>query len=106
MSVLANPLVRNTKIAYGFQWISSKKEQAQKLRKQGLSYSEILMQVPVSKDTLREQTIAGISLYAAEGTKTDRVREFTNADPEMIRFMANWMRKFCGVDMVYFLYVI
>jgi hypothetical protein len=46
----------------------------------------------------RDEFIAGIALYAAEGTKTDRVCEFTNADPEMIRFMVLWLRKFCNID--------
>jgi hypothetical protein len=46
----------------------------------------------------RDEFIAGVALYAAEGTKTDRVCEFTNADPEMIRFMVLWLRKFCNID--------
>ncbi len=134
------------------------KLKAQSLRKEGLSYKEILEQVHVSKDTLsrwcekieltseqqqllvqkrkaggkagaligaetnrrkkkiqqslllseginevgqlndREKFIAGIALYVAEGTKSDHIFEFTNADPYLIRFMSIWMRSYCNID--------
>jgi transcriptional regulator with XRE-family HTH domain len=132
------------------------KQQAQQLRRQGFSYSEILKKISVSKDTLsrwcrdiplsekhvnrlsslrksgglkgsvkgaqkqieirknetlrqyavgirevgnlskRDRFIAGICLYSGEGTKSDRVCEFTNADPELILFMTKWLKEFCN----------
>lgn len=134
------------------------KRKAMKLRKQGLSYSEIKKQVPVSKATLsiwcrevilsaeqferlakrklvgaekgrfinskkqqqkriedtqrlfskgkkeigrlnkRERFLIGVALYAAEGTKTDRQVVFSNSDPKLIKFMADWFREFCKID--------
>jgi hypothetical protein len=42
----------------------------------------------------RERFLIGISLYAAEGTKYDGKFEFTNTNPEMVLFMAAWLREF------------
>jgi hypothetical protein len=46
----------------------------------------------------RERFIAGISLYQAEGSKTNQAVEFTNADPETIKFMVNWFEEFCQIE--------
>lgn len=135
------------------------KIKAQELRKQGLSYKEILQQVSVSKDTLsrwckeieltkaqeirllnnkkfgqrkgsliaaenkrkariartksliekgkkdvsslnkRDKFIAGIALYAAEGDKADRRIGFTNSDPNLIRFMMDWLFDFNNIPL-------
>jgi len=45
----------------------------------------------------RDRFVAGIMLYAAEGTKADGEVSFANADPAMIKFMAKWLRNFCKV---------
>ncbi len=45
----------------------------------------------------RDKFIAGIALYAAEGTKRDKTSCFANSDPILIKFMANWFREFCKV---------
>lgn len=126
------------------------KFKAQELRKQGLSYQEILQKISVSKSTIslwckdiqltkrqklrlinnkhfgqrkgslvaaenkknarierteaikglakkdvgeiinRDKFIAGIALYAAEGTKSDGHAAFTNSDPQLIKFMMDW----------------
>lgn len=130
---------------------------AQKFRRRGYSYSQILKYITVSKDTLsrwcrdikltnkqkknlmkrkilgqkkgsiiaaenkrririetisriyklaktdlgglniRDKFIAGISLYAAEGNKTDDQGGFSNSDPKLIKFMMSWFKKFCKV---------
>ncbi len=41
---------------------------------------------------------AVVTLYVAEGTKSDHIFEFTNADPYLIRFMSIWMRSYCNID--------
>lgn len=45
----------------------------------------------------RDRFIVGLALYAAEGTKKDRACSFSNSDPSLIKFMANWFREFCQV---------
>lgn len=45
----------------------------------------------------RDKFIAGICLYAAEGTKRDKVCNFANSDSLLIKFMADWFRRFCHV---------
>jgi hypothetical protein len=45
----------------------------------------------------RDRFIAGISLYQAEGSKTNQAVEFTNSDPETINFMVNWFEEFCQI---------
>jgi len=131
---------------------------ALKLRRRGLSYSEIQKLVKVSKDTLsrwcrdiilspeqierlrkrklkgsergriigakklqekrlreiellnlsgrkdigdlskRDRFLIGVSLYAAEGVKSDHNVEFSNSDPRMISFMMKWFREFCDIS--------
>lgn len=135
------------------------KFKAQELRKQGLSYREILQTISVSKSTIslwcrdikltnkqkhrllnnkqfgqkkgslvaaenkrnariertkkirglakkdvgriinRDKFMAGIALYAAEGTKSDGHAAFTNSDPQLIKFMMDWFMVFAKVPM-------
>jgi len=42
--------------------------------------------------------VAGIALYAGEGSKTDGVVKFANTDPAMIRFFCAWLRRYCEVE--------
>lgn len=46
----------------------------------------------------RDKFIAGVALYAAEGTKKDKSCCFSNSDPVLIKFMADWFRKFCRIS--------
>jgi hypothetical protein len=46
----------------------------------------------------RDRFIAGISLYQAEGSKTNHAVEFTNSDPETIKFMVSWLEEFCAIN--------
>lgn len=133
------------------------KFKAIELRKQGLSYKEILTKIDVSKSTIslwckdvqltekqklrllnkkqfgqkkgslvaaenkrnariertkkirnlakkdvgkiinRDKFIAGVALYAAEGNKSDGKAGFSNADPQLIKFMTNWFMVFAKV---------
>ena len=41
--------------------------------------------------------IAGLMLYWAEGSKNVGSVLFSNSDPEMIKLMMKWFRKFCDV---------
>jgi transcriptional regulator with XRE-family HTH domain len=46
----------------------------------------------------REFLIAGVALYAGEGTKRDGAVRFANSDPRMIVFFCYWLRRFFEVD--------
>lgn len=46
----------------------------------------------------RDKFIAGIALYQGEGSKTNNAVEFTNSNPETIKFMANWLNEFCQIS--------
>jgi len=141
----------------GYAGKLSEKLLAQKLRKKGYSYKEILKRINVSKSTIslwcrdialsptqalrlskkklqgaakgriigakkqqqrrlaetkellkkgrsevgrmtkRDRFIAGIALYAAEGTKQDGRVDFSNTDPKLIKFMMSWFREFCRI---------
>jgi len=42
--------------------------------------------------------IAGVALYAGEGSKTDGEVRFSNSDPQMVRLFCAWFRRFFDVD--------
>jgi hypothetical protein len=42
--------------------------------------------------------VAGLALYAGEGSKTDGSVRFANSDPAMVRFFCAWFRRFFAVD--------
>jgi hypothetical protein len=46
----------------------------------------------------REFLIAGVALYAGEGSKGDGNVRFANSDPRMIVFFCSWLRRFFEVD--------
>ena len=52
----------------------------------------------VGKLSRRERFLVGIALYAADGSKTAHTVQFTNSDPQMIKFMVGWMREFLKID--------
>jgi transcriptional regulator with XRE-family HTH domain len=45
-----------------------------------------------------EFLMAGIALYAGEGSKTDGAVQFANSDPRMIAFFVAWLRRFFAID--------
>lgn len=45
----------------------------------------------------RDEFIAGVALYFAEGSKGDKNVSFSNSDPRAIKFVADWLREFCNV---------
>ena len=50
--------------------------------------------------TLGEQAflVAGVALYAGEGSKRDGLVSFANTDPRMVVFFCAWLRRFFSVD--------
>jgi transcriptional regulator with XRE-family HTH domain len=52
----------------------------------------------VGRLTEREFLLAGVALYAGEGSKTDGEVRFSNSDPRMVAFFCTWFRRFFEVD--------
>ena len=48
--------------------------------------------------TDREFLVAGVALYAGEGSKRDGDVRFANSDPRMIAFFCAWLRRFFVID--------
>ena len=48
--------------------------------------------------TDREFFLAGVMLYAGEGSKTDGSVALPNSDPRMLLFFITWLRKFFEID--------
>lgn len=46
----------------------------------------------------RDLLIAGVALYAGEGSKTDGELRFANSDPRMIALFCVWLRRFFDLD--------
>jgi hypothetical protein len=46
----------------------------------------------------REHLVAGVALYAGEGSKSDGTVAFANSDPRMILFFITWLRRFFVID--------
>jgi len=53
--------------------------------------------IEIGKMSDRDNFIAGIMLYQAEGSKTNSSVEFTNSDQKTIKFMVMWFEKFCQI---------
>jgi Helix-turn-helix domain len=52
----------------------------------------------VGRLTEREFLLAGVALYAGEGSKTDGEVRFVNSDPRMVAFFCAWFRRFFEID--------
>jgi hypothetical protein len=52
----------------------------------------------VGRISKRDRFITGISLYQAEGSKTNQAVEFTNSDPQTVKFMVFWLEEFCQIN--------
>jgi len=72
--------------------IGAKRQQAKRLNQIKELHFEGKKQV--GRLNKRDRFIAGIALYAGEGTKATGPA-FANTDPVAIKFMMNWFREFC-----------
>jgi Homeodomain-like domain-containing protein len=52
----------------------------------------------VGRLTEREFLVAGVALYAGEGSKRDGSVLFANSDPRMVAFFCSWLRHFFRID--------
>lgn len=64
-------------------------EEIERLRKEGIK--------EVGKLNKREFFTAGIGLYWGEGFKSYDQVAFVSSDPQLVLFMIDWLREFCGI---------
>ena len=57
--------------------------------------AEGIRQIGIVTD--KEFLIAGLALYWGEGSKKTQVVSFCNSDPEMIKFLLHWLKKFFSI---------
>lgn len=48
--------------------------------------------------TERESLVAGLGLYAGDGSKRDGEVQFANSDPDLVRFFCGWLRRHFTID--------
>jgi hypothetical protein len=53
--------------------------------------------VQFGRRSSRDRFIAGVALYAGEGSKTGNTVQFANSNPALVATMMEWFRKDCGV---------
>lgn len=74
------------------------------LSKSKIRYDKFVQSKITEKFTLlpltrKESYIAGLMLYAGEGTKGDNSTvSLCNTNPEIVRFFVNWLVEYCGVS--------
>lgn len=72
--------------------ISAKKQQQKRIEKtKKLFY---FGKTKIGKLNQRDRFIAGVALYAGDGSKGDNGFGFSNSSPNLIRFMVDWVREF------------
>jgi hypothetical protein len=67
-----------------------RQEEIERLRREGV--------MRIGQLSERDFLVAGVALYAGEGSKTDGEVKFANSDPRMILFFCVWLRRFFHVD--------
>ena len=55
-------------------------------------------QIRIGRLSEREFLVAGVALYAGEGSKGDGRVRFVNSDPRMVIFFCAWLRHFYAID--------
>lgn len=69
--------------------IKAREELTKKLMKQGKK--------ELGQLSKRDEFVAGVAMYFAEGDKSIERIGFSNSDSRAIKFMMNWFRKFCKI---------
>jgi hypothetical protein len=87
----------------GYRGKLAERQQARQLRRSGLPLAEVDRLVEEGRARIgrlseREFLVAGVALYAGEGSKRDGAVKFANTDPRMIAFYCAWLRRFFSVD--------
>lgn len=77
--------------------IAAKKKRLQRIQNIKNIYISAKKQIGILDK--RDRFIAGLSLYAGEGNKTDGQVGFANSDPNLIKFMMGWFKEFCVIPM-------
>ena len=72
--------------------ISAKKQQQKRIEKTKKLFN--LGKTKIGKLSKRDRFIAGVALYAGDGSKGDNGFGFSNSSPNLIKFMIDWVREF------------
>lgn len=67
-----------------------KQEEIERLRQEGVEQ--------IGRLSEREFLVAGVALYAGEGSKTDGGVKFANSSPVLVMFFCAWLRRFFEID--------
>jgi len=76
--------------------IAANRKKANRIHETEVLYRQGIKEV--GKLTKRNRFIAGIALYAAEGTKGGKSCAFANSDPSIIKFMVDWFKEFGNLE--------
>jgi len=76
--------------------IGAKTNQKKRIKEEAMLLEKGISQVASVSE--RDRFIAGIALYMSDGSKAGNAVEFTNSNPKMIKFMADWFKEFCKID--------
>ena len=87
----------------GYRGKLAERQQARQLRRAGLPLAEIARllaegRARIGRLSEREFLVAGVALYAGEGSKRDGSVIFANSDPRMVVFFCSWLRHFFQID--------
>lgn len=73
-------------------------ENKKRLRVENIRKINTLAKNELGNLLMRDKFIAGVALYAAEGDKADGRGGFANSDPNLIRFMTEWLLEFPKIN--------
>lgn len=80
---------------------SARRQRPNALQRRKLAEIEALLRdgtERIGRLSERDFFVAGVALYAAEGSKRDGNLRFTNSDPRFIYFYCRWLRHFFDID--------
>jgi len=76
--------------------VAAKKKRNSRLNKTKKIRKQAILQI--GELNKRDRFLSGIALYLGDGYKTDKRFGFSNANPDIIKFMMNWLLEFGDVD--------
>src|SRR3989344_5818161 len=76
--------------------VSAKQQQQKRIEKTKKLFD--LGKVKISNMSKRDRFIAGVALYAGDGSKGDNGFGFSNSSPALIKFMIDWVREFYNIS--------
>lgn len=69
----------------------------QKKKLENIAMMKAQARKEVGNISQRDFFMLGIGLYMGEGSKANEQVRFVNSDPQMMRIITKWLKKYCGV---------